>query len=97
MENLHKSGFQKRKIKECKEKEKAKLPKLDRFFLKTTTTTDDQNKSSSSISTTEKAATRYEVNEAVSPKRSIEKFSFICILVLQTKILERTNTVSQLL
>ena len=46
---------------------------------------------------TEKAATRYEVNEAVSLKRSIEKFSFICILVLQTKILERTNTVSQLL
>lgn len=38
-----------------------------------------------------------EVNEALSLKRAIEKFSFICIVVLQTKILERTNTVSKLL
>uniref|UniRef100_A0A672HGU4 HAT C-terminal dimerisation domain-containing protein n=1 Tax=Salarias fasciatus TaxID=181472 RepID=A0A672HGU4_SALFA len=38
-----------------------------------------------------------ERDEATAMKRSIEKFSFICTLVLQSKILEHTNVVSKLL
>ena len=38
-----------------------------------------------------------ERDQALSLKRSIEKFDFICTIVLQSKILERTNVVSKLL
>ena len=38
-----------------------------------------------------------ERDQALSLKRSIEKFNFICTIVLQSKILERTNVVSKLL
>ncbi len=44
-----------------------------------------------------KSKTTDEVDEAFSLKHAIEKFSFICLLILQNKILERTNVMSKLL
>jgi len=38
-----------------------------------------------------------EREEAASLKQTIEKFSFVCLVVLQSKILERTNVISKLL
>lgn len=35
--------------------------------------------------------------EAASLKQAMEKFSFVCLVVLQSKILERTNVISKLL
>lgn len=38
-----------------------------------------------------------ERDEAASLRGAMEKFSFVCLVVLQSKILERTNVVSKLL